>query len=167
MADSKKKAAGARDGPKKKTTSTKARSRDAKSKQRRDAERGGPAPSSMVEVQSEAGAAKAPWCGTARTDYEETTSAWVPQVSLTGVTDPVRAPIDRAEPPDVFSLDKQVRDPRTDKVVIVLRRPLGFPSGSLPADPGAFRPRVEVGQGLCHVLAPIAALRCTSRGRYG
>ncbi len=89
-----------------------------------------------------------------------------PAVSAS-VADPVRAPINRAIPPDVFTIDRPVRNPETGEVLIVLRRPLGFPSGSLPADPGAFSPLAQGMYGVCHVLAPAAALRCATWGRYG
>jgi hypothetical protein len=79
--------------------------------------------------------------------------------------EPVRAPIDRTVPADVFSIDLPVKNEQ-GKVVAILRRPLGYPAGLLPGDPGAMPPRFDSLGGICRVLSPAAAARCAIRGRY-
>ena len=151
VADSKKKAAKARKGTDKPKNGAKARSSDQAEPQVLDV-------SDLVH--------KAPFGGTlARVPDDEAAPA-AAAVAASRL-DPVRAPINRALPAEVFSLDKLVRNPETNKVVRILRRPFGFPSGSLPGDPGAFPPLFDASYGVCHVLAPAAALRCAARGRYG
>jgi hypothetical protein len=72
---------------------------------------------------------------------------------------PVRAPIDRTDPIDVFSLDVQVKA-ADGRVLAILRRPLSFPSGSLPGDPAPFAAGFDPRLGICHVLSTAAAARC-------
>ena len=172
MAESKKKAAKGK-GAAKKSAAAKKGSRKAKPMKPEEAvastmvSLAGSAPALALEVGS-----KMPFRGatsSARADVQadQADQAAGAQPVVASVTDPVRAPINRAVPMEVFTLDKQVRNPKTGDVLLVLRRPLGFPSGSLPGDPGAFSPLGQGRYGVCHVLAPNAAMRCAMWGRYG
>jgi hypothetical protein len=152
VADSKKKTAKARKSTAKKKTGAKARSGDQAEPQ-------------VLHVSDLV--SKAPFRGALTRVAEDEPTPGAAAAAAASRRDPVRAPIDRAVPPDVFSLDRLVRNPQNNKVVRILRRPLGFPSGSLPGDPGAFPPLFDASYGVCHVLASAAALRCAARGRYG
>jgi hypothetical protein len=114
--------------------------------------------------------ARLPWAGASVPFTEPTVTA--ARAAAAAVTPPAppdlaRAPIDRSVPPTVFTIDQSVRNPDTGEVLLILRRPYGFPSGALPADAAALQPVFEAGGGVCHVLAPGAALRCAAWGRYG
>jgi len=71
----------------------------------------------------------------------------------------LRAPIDRSDPIDVFSIDVPVKTP-DGTVLEILRRPFGYPSGRLPGDPGPVPPGFDPRTEICHVLSPAAAARC-------
>lgn len=160
MADSKKKAAKARKTTAKQKTGAKAPSGQAAAS--RSGNQAGPPVLHLSDL-----VAKAPWCGAVTRRFEAPPEPSSMDAAVTARPEPVRAPIDRSVPPDVFTVDKPVRNPETQKAVLILRRPLGFPAGSLPGDPGAFPPVFDPAYGICHVLAPAAALRCAMRGRYG
>ncbi len=84
--------------------------------------------------------------------------------ALAGLVVPVQTrTVDRAVPCDIFFLDVDVKD-STGKVLAVLRRPQGYPSGPLPSDPGSFSGTADPRTSVCRVLAPGAAARC-ARGR--
>lgn len=160
MANSKKKAA---KGPKtsaKKKTGAKARTDEAAPQ--RSGNQDGPRVLALSDL-----VAKAPWRGVATSLSEAAPAPDSTGVAVSARPDPVRAPIDRRVPAAVFTVDKPVRIPETQKVVLILRRPLGFPAGSLPGDPGSFRPALGSAYSVCHVLAPAAAFRCAMRGRFG
>src|SRR3954447_23636168 len=73
------------------------------------------------------------------------------------------ATVDRSVPTATFSLDVPVRN-KAGKVIEILRRPLGYPSGPLPADPGYLPGGVDPRTAICHILSRGAAARC-SQGR--
>jgi hypothetical protein len=122
----------------------------------------------MLELRARGFVSRAPWGGkTYRpTDQLEGTEAKEADRSASRAV-AARAPVDRRQAPEVFSIDVVVRDPDTGRALIILRRPLGSPSGRLPGDPGPYGPVVDSGRAVCHVLAPGPAARCGLRGRYG
>jgi hypothetical protein len=70
----------------------------------------------------------------------------------------VRAPIDRSDPVEVFSIDRVVKA-ADGTVRRILRRPYGFPAGRLPGDPGPVPAAMDPRE-ICSVLSPAAAARC-------
>lgn len=103
---------------------------------------------------------KAPWCGRS---YKSEPRQAVPARAANIL--PVQAPIDRTNPLDVFSIDVQVKAP-DGTVLEILRRPMGFPSGPLPGDPGPVPLGFDSRLGVCHVLSINAAARCLQSRRY-
>ena len=59
-----------------------------------------------------------------------------PRVARAAAQSPVRSAVDRSMPLDVFSIDTEIKS--DGHVIVVLRRPYGFPSGPMPGDPAGF-----------------------------
>jgi len=110
----------------------------------------GRAPAHVLEAPRPAAAQRAPAAGPARVQA----GLVVPAQTRT---------VDRAVPCDIFFLDVDVKD-SSGTVLAVLRRPQGYPSGPLPADPGSFSGTADPRTQVCRVLAPGAGARC-ARGR--
>jgi hypothetical protein len=72
--------------------------------------------------------------------------------------------VDRSVPLDAFSIDTPVLI--GGRVAVVLRRPLGYPAGPLPADQGRFVAGVDPRVAICRALGPGAAARCLGGARY-
>ena len=79
---------------------------------------------------------QAPWCGRAMSREVES-----PRVVPTPAQSPVQSPVDRSVPLDVFSIDTEIKS--NGHVIVILRRPYGFPSGPMPGDPAGFSSRVR------------------------
>jgi len=103
---------------------------------------------------------RAPWRGRALVSEPEAPKEARPAPVLS----PVQGAVDRSAPLDVFSIDTEIKV--RGRVLVVLRRPYGHPSGPLPGDPGRFASRVDPRLGVCHVLSAAAAGRCLRGGRY-
>lgn len=106
------------------------------------------------------GVVRAAWCGRVLVSEPE-----APKVARPApVLSPVQGAVDRSAPLDVFSIDTEIKV--REKILVVLRRPYGHPSGPLPGDPGRFSSRVDPRLGVCHVLSAAAAVRCLRGDRY-
>jgi hypothetical protein len=79
---------------------------------------------------------------------------------------PAYLPVDRAVPSEIFARDITVRNPDTQQVDFVVRRPFGYPSGPLPAQPGRVPAGVDPRTAVCRSLTPRAAARCVRQGGY-
>ena len=79
---------------------------------------------------------QAPWRGRAMSGEAET-----PTVAPTPAQPPVQSTVDRSVPLDVFSIDTEIKS--NGHVIVVLRRPYGYPSGPMPGDPAGFPSRVR------------------------
>jgi hypothetical protein len=79
---------------------------------------------------------QAPWRGHAMSREVE-----APTVVSTPAQSPVQSTVDRSVPLDVFSIDTEIKS--NGHVIVVLRRPYGFPSGPMPGDPAGFSSRVR------------------------
>lgn len=79
---------------------------------------------------------KAPWSG-----YAMSREVEAPTVVPTPAQSPVQSTVDRSVPLDVFSIDTEIKS--NGHVIVVLRRPYGFPSGPMPGDPAGFSSRVR------------------------
>jgi len=118
----------------------------------------GPEGPRLEEILARGFVLQAPWGGlTIRPDAEAAPAAEAPPPAHAVVA--VRAPIDRTDPAEVFSVDTNVKLP-DGTVLQILRRPFGFPSGRLPGDPGPVPVGFEPGREICDVLSPPAAARC-------
>lgn len=111
-----------------------------------------------------------PWAGSGVTEMEPVVTVATAAAPSAGVSCPppgrqARTPIDRGVAPPVFTLDVPVRNPETQQVVLILRRPYGFPSGGLPGDPSLMR--TLPGATVAHrAIVPMAASRAARWGRY-
>jgi hypothetical protein len=79
---------------------------------------------------------QAPWRGHAMSRDVE-----VPTIVPTPAQSPVQSTVNRSVPLDVFSIDTEIKS--NGRVIVVLRRPYGFPSGPMPGDPAGFSARVR------------------------
>lgn len=150
MAETRKKAA-ARKGVAKKTASAKKAGSAKKATRKRstrvqddDAARRGAADAMAARMDNLRGrglVTRVPWAGERVSPSERggarASGATGPPTSRIAAT---RAPVDRRESPEVFTVDVTLRDPKSGNVLLILRRPFGFPSGPLPGDPGSFAP---------------------------
>jgi hypothetical protein len=105
------------------------------------------------------GLARLPWCGYAG-DAEPAVSALAetfrpPDRPLL----PVQTVVDRTVPPDVFYIDEKFPE-------LILRQEYGAPAGRLPGDPAHFPPDLDSRSAVCHVLSPVAAMRCLGNRFY-
>jgi len=121
----------------------------------------------IVELLARGQVARLPWAG-ASVPFTQpmARAALATRVTRPAPLELPRAPVDRNVPPTTFTLDVPVRDEDTNRVVFILRREYGFPSGAFPTDAAAVRPAYDAVRGVCRALAPGAAIRCAAWGRY-
>ena len=67
--------------------------------------------------------------------------AEIPTVVPTPAQSPVQSTVDRSVPLDVFFIDTEIKS--NGHVIVILRRPYGYPSGPMPGDPAGFPSRVR------------------------
>lgn len=102
---------------------------------------------------------RAPWCGHTVMAHEPTAAAAAPDVSPRAASVRVCGPVDRRVGLLAQAVDVPAKD-ENGRLVAILRRPIGYPSGPLPGDPSRFDPPPA-----CAALPPMAALRCLVGGR--
>ena len=80
---------------------------------------------------------------------------------------PIQRVINRAKPLSIGPMiDQEVREPKTGKLIQILRGPVDGPYGSDPGDPAWFPPQVNPRTAVCQVLSSYAASRCLQGGGY-
>jgi hypothetical protein len=76
----------------------------------------------------------------------------------------VSAPLDRSVAFEDFTTDINIVV--KGRVIAVLRRSAGFPSGRLPGDRAQWVPDSTGGSRMCYALSSIAAARCLAAGGW-
>jgi hypothetical protein len=94
-----------------------------------------PEPPAREELAARGLVVQAPWRGHALSPELEPLKAKPARTQS-----PVLRTVNRSVPLDVFSVDTEIK--ANGQVLVILRRPYGFPSGRLPGDPARFTPRV-------------------------
>jgi hypothetical protein len=80
---------------------------------------------------------------------------------------PIQAVVDRAVPLSYAPLiDQEVRNPKTNELIQILRGPVDGPYGPDPGDPAWFPPQVNGRIAVCQVLSSYAVSRCLRGGGY-
>jgi hypothetical protein len=80
---------------------------------------------------------------------------------------PIQAVVDRRALLSLAPMiDKEVREPKTGRVIEILRAPVDGPYGFDPNDPVWFPPQVNPRTAVCQVLSSYAASRCLQGGGY-
>jgi hypothetical protein len=80
---------------------------------------------------------------------------------------PIQAVVDRRAPLSLAPMiDQEVHEPKTGKVIQILRAPVHGPYGFDPNDPVWFPPHVNPRTAVCQVLSSYAVSRCLRGGGY-
>jgi len=95
-----------------------------------------PRPSVRAELIARGLVMQAPWRGRAMSGEAE-----IPTVVPTPAQPPVQSTVDRSVPLDVFFIDTEIKS--NGHVIVILRRPYGYPSGPMPGDSAGFSSRVR------------------------
>jgi len=120
----------------------------------------------LAEIRARGSISRVPWMGgeaMAPRAAEAVARAVAPSAAVAPSGPSFPVPVDRSIALEDFTRDINIVV--DGRIIAVLRRSAGYPSGRLPGDPSRWVPESTPGTAVCDALSPRAAARCLAAWR--